>query len=996
MKYGKNIVVIRMKKELKKDIFNLLLLIGAFFIVFFMVTKFEFWYGSTKDWQQQHWVIPEYFRTLFYETHDLFPDFALNLGSGQNIYNFAYYGYLNPVILVSYFLPFVSMQNYIVWSTVCLVLLSVVLMYFFIKKKTNSKTAFICSFIFLMATPLIYHSHRHIMFMNYMPFLILGYYGVDKYFEDKKLWLLSLSVFLMIMTSYFYSVSGIVSIIIYGIYCYVKRKERVTINSFIKDGILFLLPILVGVLMACILIVPTFYSLLAGRGESDVIVNVVKLFIPDLILKNLLYSSYSAGLSSIAFVALVASFFGKKEEKTAGVLLSIVFFVPIVIYLLNGFLYVDAKVLITFIPMFIVLISNLLSKIVENKINYRLVAFLSVFIAGIGIYFNGFSFVVPFLCDFPLVLLSLFLVLKKKNLNYIAVLLLPVLLIFSVSMNDDDNLVLKTDVIDHSEEVQYILENDEDFYRLGVYDNDLDSVNKIYDINHYSSSIYSSSSSINYKDYFYNRLGNEIIFRSHGMINTTNNIFNNIYLGNKYIISNNFDSYLYDEIDEDVYKNEYVLPVGYATDRLMSLSYYNSLSFPDNLYAYLNYTIVDNDDFIVDFESLFRKVALDYSVISSDIESEFKDEHYIIRAKEKDEVNLVINTDLKDKILLISFDMNYQERCGVGDTSITINGIKNKITCRTWKYQNKNSHFEYVISEENINDLNIVFSKGKFDISNIEFYVIDYSDIYDIVGGVDPFVIDKDKTSGDTIYGEIDVTKTGYFNLSIPHDKGFNIYVDGKKVEYEKVDVNFIGFEIEKGHHTIEIEYKSPFKSIGIVLSIIGIILFLLEVFMVTILNLVGSLINEIVNPKTKLFKWGMGLYHKYKEIFNYLVVGCLTTAVSLGTKWGLLFTVLDADDAFELQVSIIVSWICAVLFAYVANRIFVFNSKNKNILKEMFSFFGARILTLVMEMVIMWFFITLLRLNSDTWVVIWTFVTQVLIMVFNYIFSKLFVFKKK
>ena len=165
---------------------------------------------------------------------------------------------------------------------------------------------------------------------------------------------------------------------------------------------------------------------------------------------------------------------------------------------------------------------------------------------------------------------------------------------------------------------------------------------------------------------------------------------------------------------------------------------------------------------------------------------------------------------------------------------------------------------------------------------------------------------------------------------------------------------------------------------------------------MVTIINLVGSLINEIVNPKTKLFKWGMGLYHKYKEVFNYLVVGCLTTLVSLGTKWGLLFTVLDADDAFELQASIIISWICAVLFAYVANRIFVFNSKNKNILKEMVSFFGARILTLVMEMVIMWFFVTLLRLDSDTWVVIWTFVTQVLIMVFNYIFSKLFVFKKK
>mgnify|MGYP003463420585 CR=1 FL=1 len=137
-------------------------------------------------------------------------------------------------------------------------------------------------------------------------------------------------------------------------------------------------------------------------------------------------------------------------------------------------------------------------------------------------------------------------------------------------------------------------------------------------------------------------------------------------------------------------------------------------------------------------------------------------------------------------------------------------------------------------------------------------------------------------------------------------------------------------------------------------------------------------------------------LYYKYKEIINYLIVGGLTTVVSLGSYYLCVLTFLDPNTALELQIANIISWICAVLFAYVANRIFVFNSKNKNILKEMVSFFGARILTLVMEMVIMWFFVTLLRLDSDTWVVIWTFVTQVLIMVFNYIFSKLFVFKKK
>lgn len=120
-----------------------------------------------------------------------------------------------------------------------------------------------------------------------------------------------------------------------------------------------------------------------------------------------------------------------------------------------------------------------------------------------------------------------------------------------------------------------------------------------------------------------------------------------------------------------------------------------------------------------------------------------------------------------------------------------------------------------------------------------------------------------------------------------------------------------------------------------------------------------------------------------------------LTTVVSLSVKWGLLFTALDATSAFQLQLAAIISWIVAVAFAYVTNRIFVFKSKSKKILKEITNFFGARLLTLAMEMIIMWFFITILKLDSDTCVFIWTIVVQVLVTVLNYAFSKIFVFKK-
>lgn len=149
-------------------------------------------------------------------------------------------------------------------------------------------------------------------------------------------------------------------------------------------------------------------------------------------------------------------------------------------------------------------------------------------------------------------------------------------------------------------------------------------------------------------------------------------------------------------------------------------------------------------------------------------------------------------------------------------------------------------------------------------------------------------------------------------------------------------------------------------------------------------------------NPLVKFWNWGWNIYYKNPEIWNYLIVGVLTTVVSLAIKWGLLFTILDAKNGFQVQVAVVVSWIGAVIFAYITNRIFVFKSKSKNYLKEISSFILGRVVTLLMEMFIMWFFVTLLKLNSDNWVLVFTLVCQVLVTIFNYILSKLFVFKKE
>lgn len=134
-------------------------------------------------------------------------------------------------------------------------------------------------------------------------------------------------------------------------------------------------------------------------------------------------------------------------------------------------------------------------------------------------------------------------------------------------------------------------------------------------------------------------------------------------------------------------------------------------------------------------------------------------------------------------------------------------------------------------------------------------------------------------------------------------------------------------------------------------------------------------------------------IYLKYQEIINYLVIGVLTTVLSLGVKYFLLFTVFNPKDAWQLELSVIISWVIAIFFAYISNRIFVFKSKNKKIIKEMIMFFSSRLVTLVMESAILWFLITYLKLNTDTYVIIWTLFAQLIVIIGNYVLGKFVVF---
>ena len=154
------------------------------------------------------------------------------------------------------------------------------------------------------------------------------------------------------------------------------------------------------------------------------------------------------------------------------------------------------------------------------------------------------------------------------------------------------------------------------------------------------------------------------------------------------------------------------------------------------------------------------------------------------------------------------------------------------------------------------------------------------------------------------------------------------------------------------------------------------------------------KLIRAVVNIFPKPIR---DLYYKYEEKWLYLFFGVLTTAVSFisaGISKNLLENAGMGTGAVS-TISTVISWICAVTFAYVTNRLWVFESKAKGakeLTAEAASFYGGRVFTLAVEWVIMRIGYAMIGLNY--WVV--KILANVIVLILNYVISKVFVFRKK
>ena len=127
----------------------------------------------------------------------------------------------------------------------------------------------------------------------------------------------------------------------------------------------------------------------------------------------------------------------------------------------------------------------------------------------------------------------------------------------------------------------------------------------------------------------------------------------------------------------------------------------------------------------------------------------------------------------------------------------------------------------------------------------------------------------------------------------------------------------------------------------------------------------------------------------KYESVLLYLIFGVLTTFVNIVVYYILFNHVLLSNI-----LSNGIAWVAAVIFAFITNKIWVFKSKTleiEQVIKELIAFFSARLSTGLLDMAIMYVGVDLLKVNS----IYSKIISGVVVVILNYIFSKLFIFRK-
>ena len=869
-------------------------LILIFIILTAVIIPDGYVYGSNTDWLSQHVTLAETIRSACLEQHTLLPSW-IGLGGGSSGYQFAYYGFLRPDILIGCLLPQVPMINIMIGYMLTVYLLSVLLMFVWLRAEQAAPLAAWLGSILFLTAGCLFHMHRQIMFVNYLPFLLAAFLCIRK----RRFKWLPLCLVMICLSSFYFALSAFAAV---GWYWSRMEGRGFWKESFVKR---YIPSALLAAAMSAALLLPTALVLLEHRrsGTGTGWLQLLELFGPNPVFNNILFNEYGMGLTLVCFYAILAGL-KVRTLRPDSILFLLFGMFGVFSYLLNGTLYARPKILIPFMPLVILHCVRLLEMYRSGGTDQprkRRAVPLWPFAVMLPVSLLWFSQV-----QFPWIMLELGILFclclasrlwgkygsaaRRKDaseqesavsgrLYTAAGWLTVILLIISpigmyLSTADTEDWVKETDVspgftADELKQVQF-----DPLYHFDSLLSPLVSGNEL-NTSQLRSTMYSSVTNGEYSGLYYDTLMTPIRINNRVALLTSDNPFMLHLLGVRYLETTSDDipagyKKVLQSGDNVLAENPDVLPAVYFTDDVVSQEWFDTLEPMEKLDVITQKTVVeDNSSPSAGGTNAGQETdALRDSRQGSSRQGNSRQKSHgqesggqesngqeNLPAENMKPYTPEFKTDeLPEGLDIVRTDRGW-EVTAEKDCTLTLDiqdpQPGNILLCQ-FDVENLTTK-AVVIDINNIrNKLSGAFAP--YPNGNNQFH---YQFSTDADAGVDRLEITFSRghyrlsdirwhlydqsllTAKEytplTDSGTIDAQSGGYLATSIPLQNGLEILVDGKSAKLVKVNGAFAGAYLEKGEHTVEFRFTPPGKAVGCAVSAAasaGYIVYLLYTFL--------------------------------------------------------------------------------------------------------------------------------------------------------------------
>lgn len=821
-------------KFIKKYYINILsfvIPIGIFLIVCALNDLFPLGkhYLNIYDGNLQHTGFLEYFKNVLLGNESLFYSFKGALG--YNFYAILIYYLSSPLNLLSVF--FTNESIYIFYTIIILLKIglcgltcSILLKYF----RINKYIILFASTYALMSYNILYY--LNIMWLDSVILLPLVVLGIEKLIKENKKTLYFITLSLSILFNFYIGFMICIFSVIYFIYKYFLIQQKKRRQEILKKFLI--ISFLAGVVCSIILI-PVFFELINGKISGFSQANQTDYFTFSLDFFNAFYKITPASFTatdisygspnvyiSLFIISLVLLyFFNKKVSIKEKIIIAIVLAFYLLCFSFNLFdyswhmlqrpIWYPNRYSFTLSLFLIIIAYKSFINLDAFKINkFVVITFLVVccIIFSSAIYnnvLNDKQRVVFLILSILLLIDYLFIFSYKKNLKLLLILFLGLELFINsyciVKKTPHENRVkyYSKSFSSLSKDLKIIQDREtSDFYRIEF--NSTPNYNNGSLFSYNGINFFSSIRDSKTMNYLENTLGVKVSDGCSVTYNSNNPIINT-YLGVKYFDGEEHEDY-YERISKKnryIYYNDLTTPLFYLVDD----SVYNTKFTKDRVYNYA---------------SIYKNVVKDNSKLI-DENFEIKTNNLIVKDKyiyrKKTFGEFKYYKTIKEDAWLSFYDM---DQFSFYSPHIYINGkeINDLFNKRTTLFLRKGDKLliDYTITSE------------KVDRNNIRVYLINHSSLKkysDKINKNKVNIIKHDKDS--YLKAKINVKDDKVLATTIPYSKGWNVYVDGKKVKKELIYDTFISINLTKGTHIIEFKFIPRGFIIGLIISIVSLII---------------------------------------------------------------------------------------------------------------------------------------------------------------------------